>query len=116
MKILSRPKVEQQCGDVVKRSIETLYRANINRVGPFFSTPSLQQYVESVKMIMTVLNIAGVIKHTHVYDPREVAGSTYENEQWSVIIEFSELDKPTDRAELAKFEFYRFKLDFKFTR
>ena len=80
MKIVSRPRVKQDCEDIVLKSIEQLYMPGWQ--GPSYTVPTLMQYDAATKLIMRTLLIANTIGDFTMQQPKELSSSTYQNEQW----------------------------------
>ena len=106
MKIVSRPKVKQECEPIVLESLNQLFRVNAGDLQPMFAVPSLAQYGLMLKIIFGTLHTAKVLKEFRIDTPLESSKSTYENEKWMQLVHFSGDGK----------EWYAVKLGYEFRR
>jgi hypothetical protein len=106
MIITSRPKVSQPCEPIVLESLNQLYRVNAGDLQPKHVVPSLPQYGLMLKVILTTLSIAGVLKDFRIDTPLESSKSTYELEKWMQLVRFTGDGK----------EWYTIKLTYEFRR
>lgn len=91
MKILSRPKVEQPCAEVVESCLESLYPSHQGNLGGNlkFNAYGITESDQRMNLIMRTLKLSKVIKDYRIGSPAERTNSTFEHQKWSQRVSFT---------------------------
>lgn len=94
MIIRSRPSTKQACEVLVERALQQMLYGNMkNALG---QPISLDQHERQLGMILSTLQLTGVLSHYEIGATRETAASTYEKTEWLIRIKFT--DDPTKKT------------------
>jgi len=87
MKIRSRPEVKQRCEPIVENALRQLQSNTRNALG---NVITLDEHERSLKMIMSSLQMAGIICHYQIGTAVETKQSTYEKNEWLIRLKFTD--------------------------
>jgi len=96
MKILSRPPVKQPCEDIVLNALRPLYTMSASSFGGHKGSASnyiplsLPQFSLIIGAIFHTLMSAKVLTDYKISAPVETKDSTYEKEEWVLIVRFTD--------------------------